>query len=66
MNRFLLWIWQRAISMGATLRDVLHEVFDESAYLRFLERRCLSASASSYNAFCQERDQLRARRPRCC
>jgi len=50
----------------ALLRSILQEVFDESAYARFLERRQLSSSRAAYAEFCAERDQTRARRPRCC
>lgn len=45
---------------------VLQEVFDESAYRRFLVRGNLAASAASYAAFWAEQEKSRARRPRCC
>jgi hypothetical protein len=45
---------------------VLREVFDESAYRRFLLRGNLAASAASYAAFWAEQEKSRARRPRCC
>ena len=45
---------------------VLREIFDESAYERFLARHQLTSSAAAYSSFCRERDFSRARRPRCC
>lgn len=44
----------------------LREIFDESAYARFLERRELVASQASYAAFRRELDDVKARRPKCC
>ena len=45
---------------------VLREIFDESAYERFLAQYQLTSSAAAYSSFSQERDRARARRPRCC
>ncbi len=45
---------------------MLREIFDESAYARFLARRGLSASTSSYALFLRDQEGSRARRPRCC
>jgi hypothetical protein len=45
---------------------VLREIFDESAYERFLAQRQLTSSAAAYSSFCHERDHSRARHPRCC
>jgi hypothetical protein len=50
----------------ATLRAVLREVFDESAYQRFLLRAGLTPSVERYAAFWAEQEKLKARRPRCC
>jgi hypothetical protein len=47
-----------------TIRAALHEIFDESAYLRFLERTGSARSRESYRAFQRERDP--AVKPRCC
>lgn len=44
----------------------LREVFDESAYARFLSERQLVSSRASYAAFRQEYEVAKARRPRCC
>lgn len=45
---------------------ILQEIFDESAYDRFLKRNHLQSSAKAYATFQQENEQSRARRPRCC
>lgn len=45
---------------------VLREIFDESAYSRFLTRSGQLSSPRAYAAFCRERDASRASRPRCC
>ena len=45
---------------------VLREIFDESAYERFLLRHHVTSSAAAYSSFCRERDLSRARRHRCC
>lgn len=47
-------------------RAILREIFDESAYARFLERRHLSTSPHAYAEFLRENEVNRARRPRCC
>jgi hypothetical protein len=44
----------------------LREIFDESAYARFLNQRQLASSRAAYAAFCQEYEVTKARRPRCC
>jgi hypothetical protein len=45
---------------------MLREIFDESAYERFLAQHQLTSNAAAYSSFCHERDHSRARRPRCC
>lgn len=52
--------------IGAIALAILREIFDESAYTRFLSRHRLPASCDSYAAFCRENGQARANRPRCC
>ena len=44
----------------------LREIFDESAYRRFLERKQMVSSRQAYAEFIREHELLRARRPRCC
>jgi len=50
----------------ALLLALLREIFDESAYERFLAQHHLTSSAAAYSSFCHERDRSRARRLRCC
>ena len=44
----------------------LREIFDESAYRRFLQRRQVVPSRKAYAEFMREHELLRGRRPRCC
>jgi len=44
----------------------LREIFDESAYSRFLERRHLASSSRAYAAFCRERESSLGRKIKCC
>ncbi len=44
----------------------LREIFDEAAYARFLSRAGMVSSSAAYAAFCRERENISARRPRCC
>lgn len=44
----------------------LREIFDESAYSRFLHRQQMVSSREAYAAFCREGEAAKARRPRCC
>lgn len=46
--------------------SVLREIFDESAYDRFLVRNHAVRSVASYREFLREREGVAARRPRCC
>jgi hypothetical protein len=49
-----------------TLRATLREIFDESAYDRFLLRTSKAHSAASYRDFTRERDAAMVKKPRCC
>jgi hypothetical protein len=49
-----------------TLRAVFREIFDESAYDRFLLRTHASRSVASYRDFTRERDAALLKKPRCC
>ncbi len=49
-----------------TLRAALREIFDESAYARFLARREMVSSVAAYAEFLKETDCAHARKPRCC
>jgi hypothetical protein len=48
------------------LISTLREIFDESAYERFLLRHNLSRSRDTYAQFLREQELTKARRPRCC
>ncbi|MFZ1130761.1 MAG: hypothetical protein WBV31_02240 [Terriglobales bacterium] len=50
----------------AVLVATLREIFDESAYQRFLERSRLQSSTRAYQIFRQENELSKSRRPRCC
>jgi hypothetical protein len=52
--------------MASVSRSMLREIFDESAYERFLERSRLPSSPKAYAMFQRENEQARSRRPRCC
>jgi hypothetical protein len=58
MNRILLTI--------RILLATLREIFDESAYDRFLARKNISSSPRAYAAFRQEFEETKMRRPKCC
>lgn len=45
---------------------MLREIFDESAYDRFLQRTRATRSIESYRSFVREREAVIAKRPRCC
>lgn len=45
---------------------MLREIFDESAYARFLKRTRMQSSAQAYAAFSRERESSHSRRPKCC
>jgi hypothetical protein len=50
----------------AIVRETLQEIFEESAYARFLERRGIPSSREAYANFLRETESSRVRRPRCC
>ena len=55
------------LSMAAGIfRSVVREIFDESAYARFLARRQMASSRQAYAEFLCESESARVRRPRCC
>jgi hypothetical protein len=51
---------------AAVLAEILKEIFDESAYQRFLNRNELQSSSQAYAMFRQENEEAKSRRPRCC
>lgn len=48
------------------LISTLREIFDESAYERFLLRHKLTPCRATYAQFLREQELTKARRPRCC
>jgi hypothetical protein len=48
------------------LLATLREIFDESAYQRFLCSSKMTSSPEAYAAFWRERESTHARRPKCC
>jgi hypothetical protein len=52
--------------VAQTIRATLREIFDESAYDRFLLRTHASRSIASYREFTRERDAAMLKKPRCC
>jgi hypothetical protein len=56
----------RLTSAIQTFLAALREIFDESAYERFLLRTQRQRSVESYRIFMIERDAAAATRPRCC
>ena len=58
----MTWI----VNFARILLAALREIFDEAPYSRFLERTQTISSPAAYAAFCREREQRQARRPRCC
>jgi hypothetical protein len=48
------------------LLDILREIFDESAYERFLQLHRSEISRESYAEFLREHELAKVRRPRCC
>jgi hypothetical protein len=52
--------------MAALVHQGLREIFDESAYSRFLLRNCMQPSKAAYGAFLREHERTKVRQPRCC
>jgi hypothetical protein len=48
------------------LLAALREIFDESAYARFLVQHRLTPNRTSYAAFQREYAAAKAQRPKCC
>lgn len=53
----------RAVKLAVSC---LREIFDESAYARFLHRVGGESSPAKYAAFRREYEAVKAQRPRCC
>jgi len=59
-------VLERARIAACLIRDTLREIFDESAYERYLHRNGIQHSAVSYRQFMREREIAITTRPRCC
>jgi hypothetical protein len=57
---------KRIISGWNTFLSALREIFDETAYARFLARAGVASSSSAYAAFRRELEEAKVRRPKCC
>jgi hypothetical protein len=56
----------RMARITALLMDILREIFDESAYQRFLALNGMASSRVAYAQFMRERDGIKMRTPKCC
>jgi hypothetical protein len=65
-NKVLAVIVGSLTGLFATSVAVLKEIFDESAYQRFLDRNHQESSPNAYAVFRQENEQSKSRRPKCC
>jgi hypothetical protein len=57
---------RRLVTAGRILLATLREIFDESAYSRFLGRTKMTSSPAAYAEFREELEESKARRPKCC
>jgi Selenoprotein, putative len=62
-GRTVYALLRRAVEI---LKSTICEIFDESAYDRFLARTRSERSVSSYREFMRERENAMARKQRCC
>jgi hypothetical protein len=54
------------VQIAAVLVSCLREIFDESAYMRFLRQHQMRSSPEAYAEFYREHATARSRRPCCC
>jgi hypothetical protein len=59
-------IFTAIVRSFTVLIATLREIFDESAYQRFLNRSQLESSTAAYAVFRKENEQAKSRSPRCC
>lgn len=57
-------VWMR--HGAAVFLAALREIFDESAYARFLNRNRIASSSAAYGRFLREQGAAKVRRPGCC
>lgn len=69
-RRVLAGPWRKALANASRWAGLgwaaIQEIFEESAYRRFLERYQMLPSRQSYAAFLREQNTEKERRPRCC
>ncbi|MFY9644363.1 MAG: hypothetical protein WAK29_04245 [Terriglobales bacterium] len=65
-NRIARSFFRAIMESLAIAIAILQEIFDESAYQRFLQRSRLPSSPRAYALFQQENNLAKSRRPRCC
>lgn len=66
MKRWCQALRARLGQSGQILVSMLQEIFDESAYARFLTRQGLTTSREAYGRFVREQGEAKARRAKCC
>jgi hypothetical protein len=67
INEMKMRVVQAVITRScALLVAALREIFEESAYQRFLARAQVESSPAAYSDFLRENEADRARRPKCC
>jgi hypothetical protein len=59
-------LWERIVAARELAAAVLREIFDESAYERFLTQRQLTSNAAAYSQFCRERERIKVGPTKCC
>jgi hypothetical protein len=65
-SRVVLMLRGTAMSLWRMGVSIFREIFDESAYERFLILTKAERSRNSYRAFLRDRESSVARKPRCC
>jgi hypothetical protein len=65
-SQVMLVISGGAASLWRICIAIFREIFDESAYERFLILTKAERSRNSYRAFLRDRESSVARKPRCC
>ena len=66
MMAFLVAVRKTLSRALALWQATLREIFDESAYERYLARHQVSSSRSAYSEFLREQAQIAQRLHRCC
>jgi len=59
-------LWERMVAGRKLAAAALREIFDESAYERFLTRQQLPPGVAAYSQFCREREKIKVGPSRCC